>query len=351
MSATTLGVFVASAIVVIIIIDYLLRLPKLNVAKRQWRTLVTDDLKFVDGADLSVEGNYCDCYLELYLISSDTYLDLTANNPIKDMSVSEIKEGLQDPIAPEQMADSLTKRLPVLKGTIEVAENGQGIHYKQRGIEESAIHLKQLFDLFSDLIINVYPQIIVLGGEIVPLLHTIAVDEQHALRPVAIQWLCNIEAETEFRLGHQTSDFLCPSCLIRCAAHQIDISSMHSVKYYGCRSCGQSQEFMNHSGPIIARLDNQMTTKILEQEEVLIVNWFAHQSVFDFDKIQIIRATDEEVERFVVNLGNNSDELQQSSYKKMNCVVLSACSLSDNTMRILKHRFGQIMILEDLNAI
>ncbi len=90
----------------------------------------------------------------------------------------------------------------------------------------------------------------------------------------------------------------------------------------------------------MAVLDNRTDVTQLAQNNKLYINWSAHREQFDFDEVEIIRATDEDVERFAVQAGNETDPVRQSRYKQMDCVVSPESKLSANTMRILQKTFG-----------
>ena len=66
--------------------------------------------------------------------------------------------------------------------------------------------------------------------------------------------------------------------------------------------------------------------------------------VFDFDRVEVVRATDQEVELFVVQVRNDSDRYRQGRYGAMQCRVRSSAGLSENTMRVLKATFGKVVI-------
>ncbi len=83
-----------------------------------------------------------------------------------------------------------------------------------------------------------------------------------------------------------------------------------------------------------------MDTERVQQDGTWRVNWLARRTLFDFDEIEIVRATDEDVERFVVQAGNDTDEFRQSRYREMSCKIVLDCRLSGNTLRILKNTFG-----------
>ncbi len=114
------------------------------------------------------------------------------------------------------------------------------------------------------------------------------------------------------------------------------------VTYYGCRACSQSKDFLEWSGKIVAVLDSNMMQERVQQDSVLRVNGRLHQSLFDFDWVEVMQATDEEVEKFAVQVGNDTDAVRQPRYKKMRCVIAQDCKLSKNTLRILRSRFWRV---------
>jgi len=49
------------------------------------------------------------------------------------------------------------------------------------------------------------------------------------------------------------------------------------------------------------------------------------------------------VERFAVQVGNDTDPFRRPRYRQMRCVVKPECNLSENTLRILDSVFGQVV--------
>jgi hypothetical protein len=70
--------------------------------------------------------------------------------------------------------------------------------------------------------------------------------------------------------------------------------------------------------------------------------------LFDCDWVEINQATDEDIERFAVQLGNDTDPLRRPRYREMRCLVGPECHLSENTLRILKNMFGQVAGQEEV---
>ncbi|MBN1220348.1 MAG: hypothetical protein JXM69_15570 [Anaerolineae bacterium] len=186
--------------------------------------------------------------------------------------------------------------------------------------------------------------LLTLGGEAVPQLTRLATDKKSPLREVAIWLLRSIEAETTARLSAHFSRLLCPRCLVRFYANQVFVPGLPEFVYYGCRACGQGREFLEWTGDVVAVLDEKMETAYVEQEGVIRGNWLHYRSLFDCDWVEIIQATDEDVERFAVQVGNDTDPFRQPRYQDMRCLIGPACRLSENTVRILSRMFGQVAL-------
>lgn len=72
------------------------------------------------------------------------------------------------------------------------------------------------------------------------------------------------------------------------------------------------------------------------------INWLARRALFDFDWVEIVQATDEDVERFAMQVGNDTDPFRRPRYPNMHCVIGPDCNLSENTLRILHRTFGEV---------
>ena len=183
--------------------------------------------------------------------------------------------------------------------------------------------------------------LVTLGGEAVPHLAAAAGQKNGSLRQIAAWLLRSIEEETGSRLAPFANCLLCPRCLARCRANLAHPAGLDPHVYYGCRACGQGQEFWRYSW-LVAVLDSDRAEEMEAQAELLRVNWLVRRSLFDFDEVEIIRATDEEVERFAIQVGNDTDPFRKPRYSRMRCSVGQKCFLAENTIRILKQRFGNV---------
>jgi hypothetical protein len=99
---------------------------------------------------------------------------------------------------------------------------------------------------------------------------------------------------------------------------------------------------------VVAVLDDTWSESHHQQDGLLRANWLIRRSMFDFDRVEIIQTTDEDVERFAVQVGNDTDPFRQPRYRKMRCAVGAECQLSVNSLRVLQHTFGQVKQREEL---
>ncbi len=184
--------------------------------------------------------------------------------------------------------------------------------------------------------------IVYLGGEMVKLLSSFVRESSGETKDSATWLLHSISAETALRLAPYKEILLCPYCLVRCDTPWIDLPRQRDITYYGCRACGQSRRFIDAPDDVVVILDNTWLESFQQEDDCLRVNWFDHQIPFDFDRVEVIRATDEEVERFAVRAGNDTDSFREPRYKEMVCTVGPDSGVSKNSIRVLENVFGQV---------
>jgi NADH-quinone oxidoreductase subunit J len=78
--------------------------------------------------------------------------------------------------------------------------------------------------------------------------------------------------------------------------------------------------------------------------DMLRVNWLNRPKLFDFDWIEIVQATDADVNRFADQIQADDDRWRELRYPQMVCVVSPDCHLSDSTMLKLQQMFGEVQI-------
>jgi RNase P subunit RPR2 len=166
-----------------------------------------------------------------------------------------------------------------------------------------------------------------IGGKSMPVLQRALTDNESSLTETIVWVMRRIANEADSKLAKQADELLCPECFVRYHHHEIYISLLTSITYYGCRNCGQNHRWITQPGKVVAILDVDCNNVHRKQEDVLWINWLKHRSLFDFDSVRIIKAGDEEVERFAVQIGNDTDEWRKSRYSHLSCVVASDCAL------------------------
>lgn len=314
--------------------------------KSSWRTFASSrGLTFVPGKfrrhESYVTGTYHHHQLNLKTFNQSrgkssctyTFLSLSVDPPVNGSLAS--RKDVMSLLTPSS-PDYLLKNVK-LKGSIaaQTVDQNVSLGYVQEGIENDSEYLGKVLDLLSDLS-EAYSAVVALGGEVVPFLKdTIA---RHYHKSIAAELLRAIARNTTARFGERASQVLCSSCLTRYTAHKVLLESLEYISYYGCRTCGQSREFLE--GRVVAVLDSRMDTEQSQQDGTVRVNWLMRQTLFDFDEVEIVRATDEDVERFVCQVINDTDEFRRSRYKDMSCIIAADCDLFENSFRILESTFG-----------
>jgi hypothetical protein len=244
------------------------------------------------------------------------------------------------PPTPPDVLDVLVTDVDLLSGTFAVGSGGKWLSHEECFLGRKTDRLKRIADALSDLAEG-YPAAVAIGGAVAPTLQTI-VKENEILRRVMIEMLKDIAQTTQHLGGARAEQLLCPRCLVHPGPHRADLPWQPDVTYYGCRACCQSHEFIPYPREMVAALDTAWRDEQAWQGDALRVNWLTRRALFDFDRVEIIRATDEDVERFAVQVGNDTDPFRKPRYVGMRCSVDPACGLSENTLRVLESTFGQV---------
>jgi len=291
------------------------------------------------GISEQVTGDYRDHQLTLTYIDDDTIITLSANNLPE---VSNTSTHIDTPTT-EQLLNSAAPptMLDTLNGYFSATRSGTILTYRQPGRENDIDVLQTTVDFLCNLA-ETYPKIIHLGSTAIPMLASIATNPDHKLCQYATALLEEVAQKTRVEFFDPGEHHFCPHCWVYFGVNKIQLSQLDSITHHGCRSCGQNDEFTEWEGQIVVVLDHAMTEEQTKQNGTLKINWFMWLKLFDFDQVHIIRATDEDVERFAVQVGNDTDEIRKPHYRQMRCDISADCQLSHNTMRILQHTFGQV---------
>jgi hypothetical protein len=107
-----------------------------------------------------------------------------------------------------------------------------------------------------------------------------------------------------------------------------------------CPACAQRNRFEGVN-EVVAVLDDGSHAYPQQNNGTLRVNWFKQKQPFDFDRVEIVEATDEEVEEFVRQTRFDS-EIPAQELREMPCQINAQCRFRrTNTMTILEQTFGK----------
>ncbi|MCS7279063.1 MAG: hypothetical protein NZ530_03265 [Thermodesulfobacteriaceae bacterium] len=185
-----------------------------------------------------------------------------------------------------------------------------------------------------------------LGGEGINLLVK-RLSHPSSVKNTILHLLKSIAYETEERLASKANWLICPKCMVHLGANQIRLDKKVVITFYGCRSCYQSRNFYNfRDNKIVMILDRELEEEKILEDKILRINWFKHKELFDFDWIEIFQASDEEVERFCIHIGNDGDLIRRKKYKKIPCFIRKECELKEETINMLRNIFKEVVFKE-----
>jgi HEAT repeat protein len=137
---------------------------------------------------------------------------------------------------------------------------------------------------------------------------------------------------------------LCPACLARPVRFDAGSPWLHGAYWYACRQCREPGPMATGVQRVVAVLERGRREDPVVDNGVLFVNWLARGGVFDFDAVAIRDASDFDVERLCIAVGNDMDEYRKSRYPAMECRIAPECALSENAVRVLGSSFGKLVV-------
>lgn len=184
-----------------------------------------------------------------------------------------------------------------------------------------------------------------LGGEVVELLIKKLSAYTSPKNSTIVHLLQSIAYETQERLSFKADRLVCPYCMVYVGANQINFGKKNFIIFYGCRSCYQSRNFYDFKDTkIVLLLHQELEEEKILEDKVLKINWFKHKKLFDFNWVEIFQASDEDIERFCIQIGNDGDRIRRKNYKRMFCFIREGCNLKLETINMLKNTFREVII-------
>ncbi len=188
--------------------------------------------------------------------------------------------------------------------------------------------------------------LVALGGEAVEQLRAYASNRLMASHATAVWMLHAIAADTRTRFAARRPVARCARCLSAFGPRTVKLVFPERITFYGCRTCGQSWELLPPYREVVAVLDAGSPPTRVAAGDVLRVNWLADRKLFDFDRVEIRAADDEQVERFAVQVGNDTDPARKPRYHSMRCDVAPTAGITESALRILRATFGTVQTRE-----
>ncbi|RMH68360.1 MAG: HEAT repeat domain-containing protein [Gemmatimonadetes bacterium] len=161
------------------------------------------------------------------------------------------------------------------------------------------------------------------------------------------------------RLKPHYPNLICLDCLTRFRWRGL-YSGFH---YYGrflcCRTCGRLNTARTQITEVVAVFDLSRSDPRWQDDDRLYINVQIDPQLYDFDRVEILNTTDEAVEAFCIRVKNDEDEFRRPNYRKipvfvhcpltentMICRLQSSAGITGDTIRILKHTFGTVEVIE-----
>ena len=232
----------------------------------------------------------------------------------------------------------------LLGGYFRSQDQGQRFFYHQvnPSFRDDLQSLQQLLSHLCDLA-HSYRQLLALSGESIPfLLQGLA--SYPKFSRLALQLLQDIVSETEERLARNKTGLLCRQCFWRAESYPLAVPGRIEslgLTYHRCRLCRQSGK-LDEYRHLICVLDETMSLPYTVKEGICRVNWLIHHRQFDFEGVELTQASEIEVEKFAIQIANNTEPQQKSTYWRMTCQIGPECPLSPNTMILLRRLFGKV---------
>ena len=341
-------VYIIVALIIVVFILSIMRASKTQALDEAWQRLAsTHNLTYIP--NYGSEQSYVIGEYRGYPLRLSVFDDALSSLSITRIMLKSERSSV-NVVTHRDLAEQLGAVNFNIKGQIktQIQEKGnQLFYYEQSGLESDTVYIQQIFDLLITLA-QLYSATVAIGGQAVQALQAVNLHDKPGLHPIISQLLEDIGRSTTSMFQAQARSLLCLDCLVRFVPIPLSQSWLKTNStYFGCRSCGQSRSIIKFAGASIAALDESMPKVYVQKKDGLFIKWSQQDALFDFDEVRILQATDEDVERFAVQVGNDTDPVQKARYQHMRCVVSSACPLSENTRRVLHRMFGTVEMWEE----
>jgi HEAT repeat protein len=189
------------------------------------------------------------------------------------------------------------------------------------------------------------------NAEVVPTLVKRLDDESLSVRGSARQALLSLveaAAAGHRKVERMAGEMLCAADLSRFREETIKLKPFKTMRWFGCPVCGKvavtgGAGMVTGVKQVVAVIDQAMTDPHVLRDGTLIANWLLHRSLFDFDSVEIVKAKEIDVEKFCVQVRNDTDLERRKRCKTMECRIRAGLELRENTIRNLRAVFGAVV--------
>ncbi len=115
--------------------------------------------------------------------------------------------------------------------------------------------------------------------------------------------------------------------------------------YVACRECDTAARAVMGVTRVVAALDELMAQTVEYEGLCARVNWRKLAQLFDFDAVVLRRADEYDIERFCIQVANDTDEVRKPRYARMQVYVHEDAGLSVGRLNMLRSLFGQVAIV------
>lgn len=145
----------------------------------------------------------------------------------------------------------------------------------------------------------------------------------------------------------------CVKCVARAMSfksptyNNTNIFFSDSFFYVACRKCESNLFFSEEIRRVILVLDRNMEEDMTVDGENLVVNQLRRDQLTDFDEIRIIDADDYQVERFAMQIKNDTDDKRREWLSYTLVHLNSKLSLSQSKINMLRDHFEVVTLKEN----
>jgi RNase P subunit RPR2 len=287
----------------------------------------------------TLSGTYRDFFLEMKTVDGTTLATIKYSTQFLEQVRQHTAETPANLITLHYLVDILTTLNNIQAYDMQIAKDGQIVSCTIRNSEISLTELETFLDTQIE-VIEAYTPLIAIGGEAIKPLRYVMVKHYGQVGQLAAAIIHAIGIDTTRRLAHKADRLLCSDCLTRFENRRVKMIGEKNVTYYGCRTCGQSRRYF--AGRVVLVLDRAMQDEQTETERTLHLNWLQTKRLADVHLVNINQASDQDVERLVMQVHNDTTPGRRAKYAQLTCNVDPRCQLTENSLRLLRQTFKQI---------